>query len=53
MNPLVPEQPVLSSWQEAIYTSNWNAANLVPFAVAAALRIILTRGRLGYREERA
>jgi membrane protease YdiL (CAAX protease family) len=51
MNALVPEEPLLSGWREAIYASSWNLANLIPFAVAATLLIIITGGRLGYRSE--
>jgi uncharacterized protein len=52
MNALVPEEPALSGWRAVIYTSDWNLANLIPFAVAAALLVTLTRGRLGYRSGR-
>jgi uncharacterized protein len=48
MNALIPGEPSLSGWREAIYTSNWNLANLIPFAVAALLLVFITRGRLGY-----
>jgi len=53
MHALVPALPVLRGWQAAIYYSRWNLANLIPFAVAAILVIGFTRGRLGYRPDRA
>lgn len=49
---LVPTDPALSGWQAAIYNSRWNLANLIPFAVAAVVLIVLTRGRLGYKPDR-
>jgi len=48
LEALVPKEPALSGWQAAIYHSQWNLANLIPFAVAAALLIVFTQGRLGY-----
>jgi membrane protease YdiL (CAAX protease family) len=48
LSALVPKDPALSGWQAAIYQSQWNLANLIPFAVAAVLLIAVTRGRLGY-----
>jgi uncharacterized protein len=53
MNALVPEEPALTGWRAAIYTSDWNLANLIPFATAAALLLLMTGGRLGYRGDRA
>jgi membrane protease YdiL (CAAX protease family) len=53
LSALVPTDPALSGWQAAIYDSRWNLANLIPFAVFAALMIVFTRGRLAYRLERA
>ena len=51
LGALVPEHPILSPWQAAIYNSRWNLANLIPFAIAAILLIVCTRGRLGYPRE--
>jgi len=48
LGALVPDHPILRSWQAAIYNSRWNLANLIPFAISAILLILLTRGRLGY-----
>jgi membrane protease YdiL (CAAX protease family) len=52
LGALVPEHPILQSWQAAIYKSRWNLANLIPFAVTAVLLIIFTRGRLCYSRNR-
>ena len=52
MNALVPEEPALAGWRAAIYASEWNLANLIPFAVAAALLLLVTGGRLGYHDDR-
>ena len=43
--------PAVSGWQAVIYQSPWNLANLIPFAVAAAVVIGVTRGGLGYRAD--
>ena len=48
LGALVPDHPILHSWQAAIYNSRWNLANLIPFAISAMLLIVSTRGRLGY-----
>ncbi len=48
---LVPVHPELNSWRAAIYYGRWNLANLIPFAVSAALLIVCTRGRLGYSRD--
>jgi uncharacterized protein len=53
MNALVPEDPALTGWRAAVYASDWNLANLIPFAVAAALLLLVTGGRLGYRGDRS
>ncbi|HWQ12942.1 MAG TPA: hypothetical protein VNL77_09080 [Roseiflexaceae bacterium] len=53
MNALIPEDPVLSGWRAAIYTSSWNLANLIPFAVAAVLLVLVTHGQLGYQPQPA
>jgi membrane protease YdiL (CAAX protease family) len=54
MNALIPAHPALSGWQAALYSSSWNnGGSLIPFAVFAVLLIVATRGRLGYRPDRA
>jgi uncharacterized protein len=53
LSALVPTHPALSGWQAAIYDSRWNLANLIPFAVAAVLLIVFTRGNLAYRPDHA
>jgi uncharacterized protein len=52
MSALMPADPALNGWQAAIYNSNWNLANLIPFAVIAVLVIVFTWGRLSYRPDR-
>jgi len=53
LSALVPEEPTVRGWQAVIYHSSWNLANLIPFAAAAMLILIFTKGRLGYRPEQA
>ena len=51
---LIPAHPSLSGWANAILTSPWlDNGNLLPFAACAVLLIVFTRGRLGYRQDRA
>jgi membrane protease YdiL (CAAX protease family) len=53
LSTLVPDDPALSGWKATIYHSSWNLANLIPFAIAAGLIVVFTKGQLGYRPEHA